>query len=91
MIKHKLQFKEIIWMLIGLQILEQELSVKAIVDVPRNNFYGALWSIGNTKSASASVLVNHDFNKNWKLNFNSSFQTYDRYSKSTAQLSTVQT
>ncbi|MGQ7946827.1 TonB-dependent siderophore receptor [Flavobacterium sp. WC2509] len=61
-----------------------------IVDVPRNNFYGALWSVGNTKSASASAFVNHDFNKNWKLNFNSSFQTYDRYSKSTAQLSTVQ-
>lgn len=61
-----------------------------IADVPRSNFYGALWSVGNTKSASASALVNHDFNKNWKLNFNSSFQTYDRYSKSTAQLSTVQ-
>jgi iron complex outermembrane receptor protein len=60
-----------------------------IVDVPRSNFYGALWSNGKTKSASASALVNHDINKNWKLNFNSSFQTYDRQSKSTAQLSTV--
>ena len=60
-----------------------------IVDVPRSNFYGALWSNGKTKSASASALLNHDFNKNWKLNFNSSFQTYDRQSKSTAQLSTV--
>jgi iron complex outermembrane receptor protein len=60
---------------------------KEIVDVPRNNFYGTLWSNGKTKSASASVLLNHDFNKNWKLNFNSSFQTYDRQSKSTAQLS----
>jgi iron complex outermembrane receptor protein len=60
-----------------------------ILDVPRNTFYGALWSNGNTKSASASVLLNHDFNKNWKLNFNSSYQTYDRASKSTAQLSSV--
>ncbi|KRD06478.1 TonB-dependent receptor [Flavobacterium sp. Root901] len=60
-----------------------------ILDLPRNNFYGSLWSNGNTKSASASVLLNHDFNKNWKLNFNSSYQTYDRTSKSTAQLSTV--
>ncbi|MBP6558398.1 MAG: TonB-dependent receptor, partial [Flavobacterium sp.] len=60
-----------------------------IVDVPRSNFYGSLWSNGKTKSASASALVNHDFNKNWKLNFNSSFQTYDRTSKSTAQLATV--
>lgn len=60
-----------------------------IVDVPRSNFYGALWSNGKTNSASASALLNHDFNKNWKLNFNSSFQSYDRESKSTAQLSTV--
>jgi len=60
-----------------------------ILDLPRNTFYGALWSNGNTKSASASVLLNHDFNKNWKLNFNSSYQTYDRASKSTAQLSSV--
>lgn len=60
-----------------------------IVDVPRSNFYGALWSNGKTKSGSGSVLLNHDFNKNWKLNFNTSFQTYDRASKSTAQLATV--
>jgi len=60
---------------------------KEIVDVPRNIFYGALWSTGKTKSASASALLNHDINKNWKLNFNSSFQTYDRQWKSTAQLS----
>ena len=60
-----------------------------ILDLPRNTFYGSLWSNGNTKSASASVLLNHDFNKNWKLNFNSSFQSYDRASKSTAQLSSV--
>lgn len=60
-----------------------------ILDLPRNTFYGSLWSNGTTKSSSASVLLNHDFNKNWKLNFNSSFQYYDRASKSTAQLSSV--
>jgi iron complex outermembrane receptor protein len=64
---------------------------KELVDVPRNNYYGAVWSNGNTKSASASVLVNHNFNDNWKLNFNSSFQNYDRTSKSTSQLSTIET
>ncbi|WP_281234644.1 TonB-dependent siderophore receptor [Flavobacterium gelatinilyticum] len=64
---------------------------KQILDLPRNAFYGSLWSNGNTKSASASVLVNHDFNKNWKLNFNSSFQNYDRGSFSTAQLSGLDT
>lgn len=63
---------------------------KKILDLPRNNFYGSLWSNGNTKLTSTSVLVNHDFNKNWKLNFNSSLQNYNRTSKSTAQLSTVQ-
>lgn len=62
---------------------------KEVLDLPRNEFFGALWSTGNTKSASASALVNHDFNKNWKLNFNSSFQTYNRTQKSTAQLSNL--
>lgn len=63
---------------------------KTILNIPRNVYFGALWSTGNTKSASASVLFNHDFNKNWKLGFNSSYQTYHRTQKSTAQLSTVE-
>lgn len=64
-------------------------TTSSIVEVPRNNFYGSLWSTGKTKSASTSALVNHDFNKNWKLNFNTSFQNYDRASKSTNQLTGV--
>jgi len=51
---------------------------KEILKVPRNVYFGTLWSNGQTKSSSASTLINHDFNKNWKLNFNSSFQSYDR-------------
>jgi len=62
---------------------------KEILDIPRNTYFGALWSTGNTKSASASVLLNHDFNKNWKLNFNGSFQNYNRTQKSTAQISNL--
>ncbi|MFV5696129.1 TonB-dependent siderophore receptor [Flavobacterium sp. LB3P122] len=62
---------------------------KTILDIPRNKYFGALWSTGNTKSASASVLFNHDFNDNWKLGFNSSFQSYRRTQKSTAQLNTI--
>jgi len=62
---------------------------KTILDLPRNEFFGALWSTANTKSASASMLFNHDFNKNWKLNFNSSYQSYRRTQTSTAQLSTI--
>lgn len=62
---------------------------KTILDLPRNEFFGALWSNGNTKSSSASLLLNHDFNDNWKLSFNSSFQSYRRTQKSTAQLNTI--
>lgn len=62
---------------------------KTILDLPRNEFFGALWSTGNTKSSSASLLFNHDINENWKLNFNSSFQSYRRTQTSTAQLSTI--
>ncbi|AWK05011.1 TonB-dependent siderophore receptor [Flavobacterium crocinum] len=62
---------------------------KTILDLPRNEFFGALWSTANTKSSSASMLFNHEFNKNWKLNFNSSYQYYRRAQTSTAQLSTI--
>lgn len=62
---------------------------KEILDIPRNVYYGALWSTGNTKSASASIFVNHDFNDNWKLGFNTSYQSYNRTQKSTAQLSNL--
>jgi len=63
---------------------------KTILDLPRNEFFGALWSTANTKSSSASLLLNHNFNETWKLNFNSSFQSYRRTQTSTAQLSTVE-
>ncbi|MEO7977706.1 TonB-dependent receptor [Flavobacterium sp.] len=62
---------------------------KTLLDLPRNEFYGALWSTGNTKSSSASLLLNHSFNDNWKLSFNSSFQSYRRTQTSTAQISTL--
>ncbi len=64
---------------------------ETILDMPRNIYFGALWSTGNTKSSSASILFNHDFNKNWKLAFNSSYQSYRRTQKSTAQLNPVAT
>ncbi|UGS22856.1 TonB-dependent siderophore receptor [Flavobacterium channae] len=59
---------------------------KEIADVPRNAYLGAKWSNGNTKQATASVLVNHEFNSNWKLNFNSSFQDYNRESIGTERI-----
>ena len=59
---------------------------KEIVDLPRNIYLGAKWSNGQTKQASVSGLVSHDFNKNWKLNFNTSFQDYNRTSKGTERV-----
>lgn len=64
---------------------------KQIFDVPRSNYYGALWSNGNTKTTSASVVLNHSFNKNWKLNFNSSYQNYDREWKGTERIQITNT
>ena len=51
---------------------------KNSADVPRNTYLGATWSNGQTDQSSVSALVKHNFNENWKLNFNSAFQNYDR-------------
>ena len=59
---------------------------KEIAEVPRNSYYGTFWSNGQTKSSSVSALANHDFNKNWKLNFNTSFQSFDRQSFGTERI-----
>ncbi|WPR70228.1 TonB-dependent siderophore receptor [Flavobacterium sp. NG2] len=59
---------------------------KTIVDIPRNTYLGATWSNGNTKQTSVSALIKHEFNKNWMLNFNSSFQDYNRTSKGTERI-----
>ena len=59
---------------------------KEIANLPRNLYLGATWSNGQTKQASVSGLVSHDFNKNWELNFNTSFQNYNRTSKATERI-----
>jgi len=51
---------------------------KVIADVPRNTYLGATWSNGLTYQSSVSGLVKHKFNDNWKLNFNTAFQNYER-------------
>ncbi len=60
-----------------------------IADLPRSLYLGARWSNGHTTQSSVSSLVTHDFNNNWKLNFNSSFQNYDRRSKGTERIQPV--
>lgn len=59
---------------------------KEIADVPRNKFLGAVWSNGTTQQTTISALVNHNFNDNWKFNFNTSFQNFDRVSKGTERI-----
>jgi iron complex outermembrane receptor protein len=51
---------------------------KIIADVPRNTYLGSTWSNGQTYQSSVSGLVKHKFNENWKLNFNTAFQNYER-------------
>lgn len=59
---------------------------KKIVDLPRNIYLGATWSNGQTRQSTISTLVKHEINKNWKLNFNTSFQDYTRTSKGTERV-----
>ena len=51
---------------------------KNSADVPRNSYLGAIWSNGQTYQSSVSGLIKHNFNENWKLNFNTAFQNYER-------------
>ena len=59
---------------------------KKILDLPRNLYLGATWSNGETNQATVSGLLTHNFNKDWKLNFNTSFQNYERTSKGTERV-----
>lgn len=59
---------------------------KNIIDLPRDLYLGATWSTGQTKQTTVSALVKHEFNSNWKLNFNSSFQDYTRTFKGTERI-----
>ena len=59
---------------------------KTIAAIPRNTYLGATWSNGQTRQVSVSGLAKHEFNDNWKLNFNSSFQNYERTSKGTERV-----
>lgn len=59
---------------------------KEIIELPRNTYLGAIWSNGQTKQSSVSALIQHNINENWKLNFNSSFQNFERNSKGTERI-----
>ena len=57
-----------------------------IINQPRNIYLGATWSNGQTKQATVSASLKHDFNANWKLNFNTSIQDYSRVWKGTERI-----
>ena len=57
-----------------------------VVTIPRDTYLGAKWSNGNTKQATISALLNHQFNSKWKLTFNTSYQNYDRISEGTERI-----
>ena len=59
---------------------------KEIIDLPRNLYLGAKWSNGLTKQSTVSGLIKHDFNTNWKMNFNISYQDYYRTWKGTERI-----
>jgi iron complex outermembrane receptor protein len=59
---------------------------RELTNIPRNTYLGAKWSNGNTKQATVSTLVNHQFNSKWKLNFNTSYQSYNRISEGTERV-----
>lgn len=59
---------------------------KEILDLPRHLYMGADWSNGNTRQKSISGLFKHNFNSNWKFNFNTSFQDFDRSWKGTDRI-----
>lgn len=62
---------------------------KVIADVPRNTYLGATWSNGQTYQSSVSGLVKHKFNDNWKLNFNTAFQNYERTWEGTERIQPI--
>ncbi|UQD56355.1 TonB-dependent siderophore receptor [Flavobacterium sp. K5-23] len=59
---------------------------KEIAAVPRNTYLGASWSNGKTSQATVSGIVKYSINNNWKLNFNTSFQNYDRTNEGTERI-----
>lgn len=59
---------------------------KNILNIHRSEYLGAIWSTGLTNTSSVNAQLKHNFNDNWKLNFNSSFQNYSRYSKGTERI-----
>ncbi|MES2748639.1 MAG: TonB-dependent siderophore receptor [Bacteroidota bacterium] len=59
---------------------------REVADIPRDRYLGAKWSNGNTQQTTISALINHQFNTHWKLNFNTSFQNYNRVSEGTERV-----
>jgi iron complex outermembrane receptor protein len=59
---------------------------KQIANIDRSTYLGASWSNGKTVQSTASAMVKHKINNDWKLNFNSSFQNFDRIWEGTERI-----
>jgi iron complex outermembrane receptor protein len=59
---------------------------REVAAIPRDRYLGAKWSTGTTQQTTVSALVNHQFNAKWKLNFNVSYQNYERTSEGTERV-----
>lgn len=57
-----------------------------IPNVPIGTFYGTPWQYSKSQQTTASAIVNHTFNANWKLNASLSYQQYDRDYYSTERI-----
>lgn len=63
---------------------------KNSADVPRNTYLGAIWSNGQTYQSSVSGLIKHNFNENWKINFNTAFQNFERTWEGTERIQPIE-
>ena len=51
----------------GIGILNQ--NINPVIPASRSRFINTSWAYYNSKTAAASLTVDHNFNENWKLNF----------------------
>ncbi len=49
-----------------------------IADLPRSTFQGVSWQYNKIQQSTASVVLNHKFNKDWSLDASGAYQNFNR-------------